>query len=181
MIKSKKSFFSIAFTRTCTTFALCGTLAISGCGFRPLYGTQGPSASPQVIQALATVSVPPLPNRKGMKLSRILNEKLRPRGVSAGAAYDLEVGLSERIDELGIRKDATSSRANFVLTARFYLRESGRRVFGDQVQSTVSYNILDDQYATVASQANAEHRAIQHVGEQMKTRLAIYFHNRLNP
>jgi LPS-assembly lipoprotein len=126
-------------------------------------------------------SVPPLPNRKGMKLSRVLNEKLRPRGVSTGTAYDLEVGLSERIDELGIRKDATSSRANFVLTARFYLRESGRRVFGDQVQSIVSYNILDDQYATVASQANAEHRAIQQVGEQMKTRLAIYFHNRLNP
>ena len=93
----------------------------------------------------------------------------------------MEVGLTERIDELGIRKDATSSRANYVLTAQFYLRERGRRVFGDQVQSIVSYNILDDQYATVASQANAEDRAIRQVGEQMKTRLAVYFHNRLSP
>jgi len=174
-------FFSIALKRTCAAFVLCGTLAIGGCGFRPLYGTHGPAASPQVTQALATVSVLPLPNRQGMKLSRILNEQLRPRGASVAAAYNLEVGLSERIDELGIRKDATSSRANFVLTAQFYLRESGRRIFGDQVQSIVSYNILDDQYATVASQANAEDRAIQQVGEQMKTRLAIYFHNRLNP
>ena len=98
-----------------------------------------------------------------------------------GHVYDLEVGLSERIDELGIRTDATSSRANFILIANFYLRENGERIFGDQVQSIVSYNILDDQYATVASQANAEDRAIQQVGEQMKTRLAIYFHNRLNP
>lgn len=179
-MKSRK-LFSLFFSRACAAVILCGAMTIGGCGFRPLYGTHGPAASPQVTQALATVSVLPLPNRQGMKLSRILNEQLRPRGVSTGTAYDLEVGLTERIDELGIRKDATSSRANFVLTAQFYLRESGRRIFGDQVQSIVSYNILDDQYATVASQANAEDRAIRQVGEQMKTRLAVYFHNRLNP
>jgi LPS-assembly lipoprotein len=180
-MKRRLSLFAFLASRACTSFVLCGVLAISGCGFRPLYGIQGPAASPQVTQALATVSILPLPNRQGMKLSRILNEQLRPRGVSTGTAYNLEVGLTERIDELGIRKDATSSRANYILTAQFYLRESGKRIFGDQVQSIVSYNILDDQYATVASQANAENRAIRQVGEQMKTRLAVYFHNRLSP
>ncbi len=168
-------------SRAWAALILCGVLVLGGCGFRPLYGTHGAASSPQVTQALATVSVLPVPNRQGMKLSQVLNEQLRPRGVTTGDVYDLEVGLSERIDELGIRKDATSSRANFVLTAEFYLRENGRRIFGDQVQSIVSYNILDDQYATVSSQANAEDRAIQQIGEQMKTRLAIYFHNRLNP
>ncbi len=157
---------------------ICTALFLGGCGFRPLYGTSGAASSPQVTRALAAVSVLPLPDRRGMKLRQVLSEQL---GGASGSAYDLEIGLSEHIDELGIRKDATSSRANFILTARFFLRENGQRVFGEQVQSIVSYNILDDQYATVASQANAEDRAVRQVGEQIKTRLAIYFHDRFNP
>ena len=159
----------------------CVVLALGACGFRPLYGTLGTSAPPQVTQALATISIPSLPDRQGMKLRQVLSEQLRPRGAAGGSAYDLEIGLTRHIDELGIRKDATSSRANFTLTARFYLRQAGQRIFEDQVQSIVSYNILDDQYATVASQADAEDRAVSQVGEQIKTRLAVYFHDRLGP
>ena len=166
---------------TSAILLLFASLIISGCGFRPLYGTSGPVGSPQVAQALATVSILPLPHRKGMKLRQVLSEQLQPQGATSNSAYYLEIGLTERIDELGIRKDATSSRANFVLVASFYLHEGGRRVFGEQVQSIVSYNILDDQFATVASQANAEDRAVRHVGEQIKTRLAVYFHDRFNP
>ena len=44
----------------------------------------------------------------------------------------------------------------------------------------VSYNILDDQYATVASQADAENRGIKQLGEEIKTRLAVYFRERMN-
>ena len=74
-----------------------------------------------------------------------------------------------------MRRDATSSRANFILSASFYLSESGQRIYSDRVQSTVSYNILDDQYATVAAQSDAEERAIREAGQQIKTRLAVYF------
>ena len=38
---------------------------------------------------------------------------------------------------------------------------NGQRLVGDRVQAMVSYNILDDQYATVAAQADAEERAIR--------------------
>ncbi len=160
------------------TFAV--VLSLSGCGFRPLYGTYGAASSPQVTQALATISILPLSDRQGMKLRQALREHLQPRGEVPGGDYQLEVALDSRVDELGIRRDATSSRANYILIARFYLRENGDRVFGDQVQSIVSYNILDDQYATVASQADAEDRAVQQIGMQIKTRLAIYFNDRLN-
>ncbi|MCC6912076.1 MAG: hypothetical protein IT566_00125, partial [Rhodospirillaceae bacterium] len=64
------------------------------------------------------------------------------------------------------------------LTANFYLNEGPNRLVDDRVQAIVSYNILDEQYATVASQADAENRAIRIVGEDIKTRLAVYFHKR---
>lgn len=181
MTKRLSPLSKLAELPACTALILCAALVIGGCGFRPLYGTSGPASSPHVTQALASVSVLPLPDRRGMKLRQVLGEQLHARRSTSGSAYDLEIALTEHIDELGIRKDATSSRANFILTARFYLREDGQRIFSEQVQSIVSYNILDDQYATVTSQANAEDRAVRQVGEQIKTRLAIYFHDRLNP
>ncbi len=152
-------------------------VTLSGCGFTPLYGNFGAVSTPEVVDDLSSVSIRSLPNREGMKLRQILREELQPKGLSR-AAYDLEVNLSTRVEELGIRPDATSSRANLVLLASFSLTEGGRAVFADRVQSIVSYNILDDQFATVASQADAENRGIKQVGAEIKTRLAVYFYDR---
>ena len=153
-------------------------LSLAGCGFTPLYGEHGLASAPEVTDALSTVQIRSLPNRDGMKLRQVLREELSPRGVTA-PAFDLDVNLATRIEELGIRQDATSSRANLVMVATFSLSEGGQTVFGDRVQSIVSYNILDDQYATVAAIGNAADRAIKQVGDEIKVRLAIFFENRL--
>lgn len=161
-----------------TAVVLVLTAALSGCGFTPLYGKRGVSSAPEVVDAMATVSIRPLPDRQGQKLRQVLREGLQPTGLTR-VVYDLDVSFGQRIEELGIRPDATSSRANLVMVASFSLYEKGERVYGDRVQSLVSYNILDDQYATVASQADAESRGIRQIGEEIKTRLAVYFRNRL--
>ena len=158
--------------------AAIATAALGGCGFTPLYGEHGLAAAPDVVEALSTVSIRPLPDREGMKLRQILREELQPKGL-AKPAYDLDVRLSKRVEELGIRPDATSSRANLILLATFSLNEGGRSVFADRVQSIVSYNILAEQFATVTSQADAENRGIKQVGAEIRTRLAVYFHDRM--
>ena len=152
---------------------------LAGCGFSPLYGKHGTASAPEVMDALATVSIRSLPDRQGMKLRQILRQTMQPTGLTR-AVYDIDVNFAQRVEELGIRPDATSSRANMVLSANFNLYEGGQRVFSDHVQSIVSYNILDDQYATVASQADAENRGIKQLGEEIKTRLAVYFRERMN-
>ncbi len=155
-----------------------GALSLAGCGFTPLYGEHGTATEPGVVDALATVSIRSLPDREGVKLRQVLREEMQPTGITK-PAYDLEISFAKRIEELGIRPDATSSRANLVFSASFKLHEGGKIVYADSVQSIVSYNILDDQYATVASQGDAETRGIREVGEGIKTRLAVYFHERL--
>ena len=162
-------------------FATCVVAAaLGGCGFTPLYGEHSTAAGPGVSAELSHVAIRQLPDRQGMRLRQVLREQLQPRGEISGQAggtaqYDLDVTLTTRVEELGVRRDATSSRANFILSASFYLSESGQRVYGDRVQSIVSYNILDDQYATVAAQSDAEERAIREAGQSIKTRLAVYF------
>jgi LPS-assembly lipoprotein len=125
---------------------------------------------------MAKVAIRPLPNRQGQKLRQILREGLQPAGLTQ-AAYDLEVRFNQRVDELGIRPDATSSRANMVMTASFTLYEKGQQIYGDHVESIVSYNILDDQFATVASQADAENRGLRQIGEEIRTRIGVFFHD----
>lgn len=163
--------------RTMVAALFCG--ALSACGFSPLYGEYGVSDAPGVTEALTTVRIRPLPDRQGQKLRQVLRERIQPKGLSAHPAYDLDVQLATRIEEVGIRLDATSSRANFILTATFFLTESGARIYSDRVQAIISYNILDEQYATVASQADAENRAIRRVGEEIKTRLAVFLRDRV--
>jgi LPS-assembly lipoprotein len=154
------------------------SVLLAGCGFTPLYGERSVSAAPEVTDAFTQILIRPLPDRQGQRLRQVLREQLQPRGLAGQPAYDLEVHLTNRIEEIGVRLDATSSRANYILTANFYLSEGANRLIGDRVQAIVSYNILDEQYATVASQADAETRAIRRVGEEIKTRLAVYFHQR---
>ena len=165
------------FTASVLIVAVAG-LALTGCGFAPLYGENSTAASPDVVDAMAQVSIRSLPNREGMKLRQVLREGLQPKGTT-NVVYDLDVNLATRVEELGIRPDATSSRANLIVLATFRLNEGGVQVYGDRVQSIVSYNILDDQYATVASQADAENRGIKQIGQEIKARLAVYFHDRL--
>lgn len=165
--------------RALRTAAVAAVLAaVTGCGFSPLYGERSTSAAPEVTDAFQQIVIRPLPDRLGQKLRQGLREQLQPRGMTAQPIYDLEVQLTPRVEEIGVRLDATSSRANYILVATFFLNEGGKRLMGDRVQAIVSYNILDEQYATVASQADAENRAIKRVGEDIKTRLAVYFHQR---
>ena len=159
--------------------AVAATVATtSACGFSPLYGQTSASAAPVVNDSFRQIIIRPLPDRQGQKLRQVLREQLQPRGMAQAPAYDLEVQLANRIEEIGVRRDATSSRANYILTANFYLNHGAERLVADRVQAIVSYNILDEQYATVASQADAENRAIRRVGEEIRTRLAIYFRQR---
>lgn len=153
---------------------LCLSLSVSACGFTPMYGSRGVATSDTVVAALSQIDVRPIAERRGMVLRQQLDEKLHPGGASSNR-YDLQVRLAARTQELGVRKDSTTSRANLILTANFVLWDGTTRLMRDRVRATVSYNILDDQYATIASERDAESRALRQVSDEIRTRLAVHF------
>ena len=157
--------------------AVVASAALAACGFTPLYAEHGgdASSSSSAMADLAGISIRPLADRPGMRLNQVLRADLQPRGPADHMPYTLDITLTSRVEELGIRKDATSSRANFIMAASFYLSAGNKRVFGDRVQSVVGYNILDDQFATVSAQADAQERAIREISAGIKTRLSVYF------
>ncbi len=161
-------------------FLLTAVLPLAGCGFKPLYATNesGQSTSPVVTAELAAMQISPIADADGVKLRQALRERLQPSGLGDHPRYVLDVQMRSRTDELGVRRDATASHANLIYTARFSVNVGGQRILSDVVQSVVSYNILDDQYATVAAIGNAKDRAIKQIGDGIKVRLAIFLENR---
>ena len=84
----------------------------------------------------------------------------------------------ESIKKLGVRSDATATRANLTVRVLFKLRRTSDRkvVFKGTSSSTNSYDILDleIQVSTEAAEQDARARGLQEVAAAMKTRIALY-------
>ncbi|MFQ5773831.1 MAG: LPS assembly lipoprotein LptE [Kiloniellaceae bacterium] len=157
-------------------FGLAASLLITACGFQPLYGRPG-DGRPAPGDELAAIRILPLPDRIGQRMHNLLRDRLNPRGQPPDPAYLLNVSLTEAIEELGIRKDETASRANLTLRARFSLHDaaSNEVLFSGRSSSTNSYNILENQFATLSSEADARKRALRELSDDIRLRLGIYF------
>jgi LPS-assembly lipoprotein len=147
---------------------------VAGCGFEPLHGR--PEAGNQTTSALSQISVPPIPERLGQLLRIELTNQLTPLGPPQKPAYVLNVSVSEVRRELGVRKDATATRANLIITARFNLTntQTNERLFGGSVRSINSYNILDADFATLTAEAAARRRGTRDLATEIGSRLGVF-------
>jgi LPS-assembly lipoprotein len=150
-------------------------LSLSGCGFTPLYGRHDSGGN--VSLALNEVAVATIPERRGQMLRNAIIDRLYQNGTSATPRYDLTIGLEQTNADLGVRRDATSARTQIILTARYSLnqRDNGTMILSGIAKTSVSYNKLDAQYATLTARENAETRALHEVSEQIINRLALHF------
>ncbi|TAN59180.1 MAG: hypothetical protein EPN26_00405, partial [Rhodospirillales bacterium] len=149
-------------------------LLLAGCGFHPLHATDG-KRSPTVPE-LASVKVLSIADRSGQLVRNALLDRLTPKGEPEKPRYILKVTLNEGRQGLGILKDETASRANYLLSAGFVLYEAkGRVVYSGSANSQASFNILDEHYASTSSEKNARDRTAVEVAEAIHVQLSAYF------
>ncbi len=151
-------------------------LALSACGFTPLYGGADSQAmSP--VDHMAAIRISPLPDRIGQQMHNLLRDRLNPIGQPRAPLYALQLRLSESRKQLGIRKDETATRANLNLSAQFSLKsvQAGTVLYRGSVNSASSFNILTSPFATGFSEADARARALRELADSIRIRLGIYF------
>ncbi len=155
--------------------AMAAALVQGGCGFRPLYGSGG--VSEDVAAQLAQVHIGIIPDRTGQVLRNRLIERFNPQGRPTRARYTLDVAVSEVRQDLGIRRDASATRYNLIVTSTYALtdRERGRELVRGSLRTIVSFDYLSDQYATLTAESGARDRALSEVAEEIRTRVALYF------
>jgi len=153
---------------------VCG-LALSGCGFRPLYGED--EAGSSTFDSLETIQIAALPDRTGQQLHNLLRDRINPRGQPNRPEFVLRIRLTEKTERLAIAQDETATRANLRLRANFTLTKvkSNEVVMKGKSNSANSYNIVDSQYATYVSRNDARDRALRELSEDIRLRLATFF------
>ena len=146
----------------------------AGCGFQPLYGAREHSP---VVKEFASVHVAPIKDRIGQQLRNELLDRLHASAKQNRAKYKLVTTLREDVQALAVRKSAFATRANLTVTATFHLmaEDNDRSVLSATEKTTVSYNILDSEFATLIAQHDAQKRAIKSLGKDIVVRLAIFF------
>lgn len=154
------------------------SLTLTGCGFKPLYGTESTAAG--MTQYFEQVYVEPIPGRTGVVLRNQLMDAFTPAGTPKGAAFRLIVKLSDKREGLAIQENTTITRFNYTLIADFELRDAQKDevIHKGQTRTIAAYNVVDSQFATLTAQRDADERATREVGEDIRLRLGIFFESR---
>lgn len=171
MLLSKRFFFS----RLPQIGVLCAAVALSACGYHPLYGQNSVSAQSQAD--LANIYVEPIKDRAGQLLRSALTHRLSPKAQNRTRIFKLEVTIDESISELAVERDASATRGNLTLTANYTLTRAtnGQIMTAGAITTVSSYNILSSDFATLSAENDSRERAINNLAETLRMRLAIYF------
>jgi len=143
---------------------------LAGCGFRPLYGE---TSQFDVIQEFSEIQVAPIKDRIGQQLKNEIELLLHSRGKAVKPRYRLSAELNESKSSLAVKKSAIATRANLRLVSRFRLRgvATGAAIDEWTNQITVSYNILDSEFATLMAEKDARKRAVQELAQEARVTL----------
>ncbi|MEQ1867961.1 MAG: LPS assembly lipoprotein LptE [Micropepsaceae bacterium] len=159
-------------------FVVGAALALSACGFRPLYAT---GTTPDGMETyFSQVFVEPIPGRQGVHLRNQMMDALTPQGTPSSAAYKLSIKLEDVKEGLAIQSNTQITRYNYRLTAQYELRDtvSGEVLDKGLARAIAAYNVADSQFATQSAERDAQERAAREVGEDIRLRLGLYFEQR---
>jgi LPS-assembly lipoprotein len=164
--------------------AAAAVLALSGCGYRPVYGEQSAAVAGDGARSnLGSVKILGIAERRGQMLRNYLLDRMTPRGEPATPRYILSVTTSEGRRITSTRPDGTGTRADLVIAARYTLRDatSDLVVFSERSESVATYNLLTARYASVSSEDEARRRAVELIADQIALQVALFLNRRHAP
>ncbi len=153
--------------------ALVLCLAISACGFTPLYyHTNTPAGAASVLD---DVWIDTIPDAEGLELRNALVDRFYHHGTPDNPAYVLHITLTQNARDLAIKKDATTTRAQLVFRADYTLLRRDTRAVVDSgsTRAIGSYNILSSQYTTIVTQSAARTQALQELADKLALRTGV--------
>lgn len=147
---------------------------LAGCGFQPVYGDR---AGVETTAEMASIKIDQIDERLGQMLRNHLLDALNPQGEPARPRYRLITEVSEAKQELAIRRSELATRSNMNLTATYRLYDVDRKAYVVTRVSRVaaSYNLLTNEFATLAAEADARERGARDLSEDITRQIALYF------
>jgi LPS-assembly lipoprotein len=154
--------------------AIGAALALSGCGFSPVYGDHPTAiAGPGV----AGVKVAQIPNHLGVVLTNKLRDSFDPTSADVPMKYTLVVKLSNNNNSFATRPDGTAAWTDVTLKADWHLETlaGGKPLTEGTASATAGYSVANDNYANVTSQGADEMRDVDQLADEIRTQVTLYF------
>ena len=149
-------------------------LALAACGFSPLYATTDEGIRSEMRGV--TVGQVTGPPDAAYFAEDALRDVLPGRGQ---ATYTLDVQLRDQRRAVAVTRAANTTRFDYVLNARYALRdvETGE-VRRNTISTTVSYGVVESQYASLVGAEDAVRRAAVDLARRVETDVALYLKGR---
>lgn len=146
-------------------FVLFAPLALTACGFAPVYGNGGTGRS---LQNRVLVDAPSTSD--SYILVRELEERL---GRAPAPAYGLALTITTTEEGLAIDRAGNTRRFNRLGRVDFALRDlsTGTVLTSGTVENFVGYSATGTTVATLAAEQDAQERLMNILAEQITTRL----------
>lgn len=163
---------------------MIAVLALSSCGFHPLYvgaETADSFSGSRVVSDLSTVFIDEIPEHTGQILRRRLMSRISPKGNPENPKYELSAYIVEASEyQQAIRLDNMATRTTLIYTAEYVLKSfpEGKVLLKDRTTSRASYNILESPYATDVAEEDAKKRMMEIIGDNISLRVATYLKNK---
>lgn len=150
------------------------TAGLTGCGFRPVYGTAGGDETDAVAAEMQATRIAIIDDRQGQILHNLLLDRFNPRGRPGDPRHSLSVELQVGEAALGTQIDATTTRARLTVTASATLR-SGERSESFRSVAVASFATSESDYATSAARDSALERSLRVIADDLRIQIATYF------
>jgi len=153
--------------------ALWMPLALSACGFHPLYSKSG--ADPNLQEEMSQITVAPMRDRVGQEMHNALIKTITPEGPPSKPRYTLIVGYNLAESQAALASDETATRDVQRYNVQYRLYEGSTILTTGTFPEIFSYNFLQEHYANVSAQADIQSRVSDQIAIEIHNRLAIYF------
>lgn len=125
---------------------------------------------------MASIFVEPIADRDGYELRNTLIDLLHSDGETSGKAYRLKIVLNESSQGIALQNDATITRYNTTLDARYTLSDARGNMLTTGTQTELSaYNVVNSPYASLVAQQDSTKRAAQDIAQRIQLDLGVWF------
>ncbi|GFE49188.1 hypothetical protein So717_09410 [Roseobacter cerasinus] len=142
-------------------------LALSACGFTPVYAPGGGATQ---LQNSITVAEPS--TRNGFLITQRIEEKL---GRAVDPDYRMTLSVSTGQQNVAVDREGSTTRFNIIGRANYSLIETstGRVVTSGKVENFTGYSAAGTTVATVAARRDAQRRLMILLADQIVTRTLV--------
>lgn len=151
-------------------------LCVSACGFEPVYAPGGGRIAGEL--AAVVVEQPSGPVGQAMRLAIL--DGIGDRNTGIRPQYRLRTKLDVVKERVAIQVDESAARVNVTVTATWSLLDAAGLTLLDSgdIRRSVAYNVVDDTFASLMAERDAERLSGQEVGQAIRTRLLLALRDR---